>query len=474
MDSNYYCRITNNEISQTKLFKGLTYSFTILLLLLIVILSFHARFAADDYYFLFLEKTKGAIGGTIFQYSDFSGRWLCHFVTLMVLKLSGFKYFLAAFFLFTFGILYLILSSLFYKIYNWSDIEETDFNSDFPPLLIIASLVLCSFSVGENWFWFMSVMTYGWSLIFALILVNLYLNNKKRFYTSTLLIFSSLYIGSASESFAVLIILFSILFVTFKIRSVGIENFKSNPKNQALILSMVLIFASFLISTLSPGTFHRNDLLPSLTLLQKTEVLFRSFGKILLIYIPSKIHLFAILGLPWMAFGFYLQEMIQDRNQTIIRNLLLVLILTLVAIPVCLFPTVFILGETGPARALLFITLVISVSTAIIFTLTGMFFKRESHIIKITSIAFFFSIIYLFYENIKQYRITKVFSETYDERLSRIEELRSADFTGIAELSPLPTSGMNYHIELSNDTAFFVNQHWKKGLQLKYNVVLAR
>ena len=455
------------------MFKGLTYSFTILLLLLLVILSFNARFAADDYYFLFLEKSEGAFGGMIFQYTDFSGRWLSHFVSLMLLKLSGFKYFLAGFFILTFATLYLILSSLFYKIYNWYDVDENDFNSDFPPLLIIASLVLCAFSVGENWFWFISVTTYVWSIIFGLILVNLYLNNKKRFYTPALLIFSSLYIGSASESFAVLMILFSLLFVTFKIRSEGIEVFKASSKNRSLLLMMILIFASFLISTLSPGTFHRNALLPSLSLFQKCEILFRSFGKILIQYIPSKIHLFVIFGLPWIAFGFYIQEMLQNKTYAIIRNIFVILLLTFAAIFICLFPTVFILGETGPARALLIITLVLTISFAILFTLTGMLFRKESHILKISSIAFFFSIIYLFYENIKQYRVTKVFAETYDERIARIVELNNENFTGIAEFSPLPAPGMNYHAEFSTDTLYYVNQHWKKGLQLKYNVVLA-
>ena len=456
------------------MFKGLTYTFAILLLLLLVILSFHSRFAADDYYFLFLEREHGVIGGTLFQYNDFSGRWLCHLTSMTLLKFSGFTYFLPAFFIFTFGTLYLILSSLFYKIYSRYDVDERDFNSDFPPLLIIASLVLCSFSVGENWFWFISVTTYVWSLIFGLVLVNLYLNNKKRFYTPGLLVFSSLYIGSASESFAVLMILFSLLLVTFKIRSEGIEAFKADPKNRSLILMTVLIFSSFLLSTLSPGTFHRNNLLPSLSLIQKSEILFRSFGKIVLQYIPSKAHLFTLFGLPWIAFGFYIQEMQQSKLISILKNIAILLLLTGVSLFISLIPTVFILGEIGPARALLIITLILTIFSAIFFTLTGMFFKRESHIIKIGSIAFFFSIIYLFYENFNQYKVTKVFAETYDERMARIDELKISDFEGIAELPPLPYPGMLYHAEFSSDTSFFVNQHWKKGLQLKFNVVLAR
>ena len=159
------------------MFKGLTYCFTILFILLLVNLSLNARFAADDYYFLYLNMNYGPVGGTIFQYMDFSGRWLCHFISLLALNLSGFRFFLPAYFVFTFAMLYLILSSLFYKIYTYYDIDENDFNSDLPPLLLLASFILCSFSVGENWFWFISVSTYIWSISFSLLLVNLYINN---------------------------------------------------------------------------------------------------------------------------------------------------------------------------------------------------------------------------------------------------------------------------------------------------------
>ena len=103
------------------MFKGLTYSFTILFILLLVNLSLNARFAADDYYFLYLKANLGSVGGTIFQYMDFSGRWLCHFISLLILNLSGLRFFLPAYFIFTFAVLYLILSSLFYKIYTHYD-----------------------------------------------------------------------------------------------------------------------------------------------------------------------------------------------------------------------------------------------------------------------------------------------------------------------------------------------------------------
>ena len=160
---------------------------------------------------------------------DFSGRWLCHFISLLALNLSGFRFFLPAYFVFTFAMLYLILSSLFYKIYTYYDIDENDFNSDLPPLLLLASFILCSFSVGENWFWFISVSTYIWSISFSLLLVNLYINNKKRFYKPALIIFSSLYIGSASESYALLMIIFSILYIILNpdlFSSVDLRNMK--------------------------------------------------------------------------------------------------------------------------------------------------------------------------------------------------------------------------------------------------------
>ncbi len=455
------------------MFKGLTYSFIILFLLLLINLSLNARFAADDYYFISLNLNFGSVGGTLFQYKDFSGRWLCHFVSLLLLKFSEFKFFLTAYFLFTFGTLYLILSSFFYKIYTYFGIHEDDFNSDLPPLLFMATFFLCSFSIGENWFWFISVSTYIWSIIFALMLVNLYINNKKRFYRPALIVFASLYIGSASESFAAILILFSTLFMVFKIREEGIENFKSNPKNKTLITSVILVFISFLISTLSPGTFHRNELLPSLSLIEKLSVLIRSFGKIFIQYLPSKLYLFILLSVPWLAFGFYIQEITAITMKNVLKNIGITIVLTAITILICLLPTVFILGEMGPARALSMITLVLTTSATIIFTLFGMLLRSESQIIKVIHVAFFLIVTYLFYINIKEFRASKQFAESYDERIQKINDLKSSNFIGTLELSSLPTSEMLYNSELSYDSTYFVNQHWKKGLELKYNVVLA-
>ncbi len=454
--------------------KGLTTSFIILIIFLLINLAINVRFAADDYYFIFLNNNYGAIGGAFFQYTDFSGRWLCHFISLLLLNFSSFRMFLPIYFLATFIVFYLVLSSLFYKIYSWYDDSEKDLDSDFAPLLLLTTFFLCSFSIGENWFWFISVSTYMWSLISSLLLINLYLNNKKRFYTPYVLVFASLYIGAASESYAILMILFSGIFITYKIKQEGLPAFKANDKNKTLVRSIILIFIAFLISTLSPGTFHRNELLPNLSLIENFTVLIRSYGKIFIRYLPSKIHLFLIFSLPWMAFGFYIQELATYTLKNIIQKISVTIFLTLSLIFISLLPTVFLLGETGPARALSIITLIFTISFATIFTLLGMFVKRESSILKIISVSFFLSIIYLFYENIKQYRVTNVFSETYDERLLRIDELKNHDFRGIAELPPLPYSGMLFNAELSTDTAYFVNQHWKKGLGLKFNVVLAK
>lgn len=454
--------------------KFLTYSIAILFVFLLLVLSFNARFAADDYYFIYLKNNLGAIGGTIYQYKSFSGRWLCHYSGLLLLKFSELKYFLPCFFIFTFTTFYLILSSLFYKIYNWFDISESDFNSDFPPLLFLATFFLTSFSIGENWFWFISVVTYMWSLIFILLLTNLYLNQKKRFYTKFLILFASLYIGSASESFALLALVFGLTFIIHRIRLEGIESFKVNEKNKTVILSVSLIFLSFLISSLSPGTFNRNEMLPATTWGQKLITLLHSTGKIFINYIPSKIGLFTVFSLPWAGFGFYIQEITSLTTNKIFKYLGLTIILSVIAIVLSLAPTSFILSETGPARALSIVTLIITISFAITFTLLGMFLRSESQVIKLSFAGYFFAMMFLFYFNIKEYKRSKVYSETYDERINHIHELQKSGFNEVAEFEPLPNSGMLYNAELSTDTNYFVNQHWKKGLGLQFELSLSQ
>ncbi|MBL0102902.1 MAG: hypothetical protein IPP51_03575 [Bacteroidetes bacterium] len=79
----------------TKIFRS---TFLLLFFGLFLMLCFRARFAADDFFFMHLGDTNGVWGGMSSQYFSFSGRWACHLVSIMLLKLSSLPLFLPVFF----------------------------------------------------------------------------------------------------------------------------------------------------------------------------------------------------------------------------------------------------------------------------------------------------------------------------------------------------------------------------------------
>jgi len=174
-----------------------------------------------------------------------------------------------------------------------------------------------------------------------------------------------------------------------------------------------------------------------------------------------------------LAFGYFIQKSLALTTKEIWKRSFYVLMISLTAIVISLTPTAFMLGEMGPARALSVITLIFTITSAVLFTYIGMAIKRESVINKISIAAISISAIGMIYVNIRVYSTDRLFTSAYDQRMEKILELNKAGFSGIAEFQPLPPTAMLYHAEFSEDTTYFVNQHWKKGLDLKYNVVIS-
>jgi hypothetical protein len=56
----------------------------------------------------------------------------------------------------------------------------------------------------------------------------------------------------------------------------------------------------------------------------------------------------------------------------------------------------------------------------------------------------------------------------YDERVQQIKAVANSDNPKYLEVSPLSDPGMLFNSEISTDTSFYVNQHWR----MKYGVTL--
>ena len=56
----------------------------------------------------------------------------------------------------------------------------------------------------------------------------------------------------------------------------------------------------------------------------------------------------------------------------------------------------------------------------------------------------------------------------YDERIAQIKTVSPGNSPEVIEVPPLSDPGMLFNAEISTDTAFYVNQHWR----MKYGVTL--
>lgn len=451
----------------TKNFRNL---FTFLFIVLLVILSKNARLAADDYFFIYLSNTFGPIKGAILQYNSFSGRFLTHLISCFLLQFSNSSYFLPVYFCLTFLILYYAISAIYFKIYSLYSIEELKFNSDFTPLLFLTTFFFSSFSIGESWFWFISTTTYLWNIISALILVNIVLQNKLKLSSYILIVSCGIYIGFSSESFALIYLALILVFILRESSRNSFQTLIKNPTIRILFSIFILITGSLLISLLSPGSQTRNNLLIVHSLSEKLIISTKTVLKIFIFYLPGKLPYFIILSLPWLVFGHFIQLEKSYSRKIISKKISLLCLWTFIILLICTLPTAFILGEFGPPRAILIISLVFTLFFATLFSLFGMLLVNQNLIKRITNFALGVAIIFLIYELIDQYHVTTIYAKAYDDRIEHLHELNQDSTISSIKVAPLPDCGMLYNAEYSSDTAYFVNQHWKMGLALNFNV----
>src|SRR5205085_486590 len=125
---------------------------SILFITLYFILSFHARLAGDDFFYLWLKNSFGAWNGMMYQYEHWSGRWTAHYIGCLLLEFWESPFLVPAVCILTFILLFLSLKLLFKRCFHFLKIENnSEINSLI--LILIAALFFTSFSIGEAWFW---------------------------------------------------------------------------------------------------------------------------------------------------------------------------------------------------------------------------------------------------------------------------------------------------------------------------------
>jgi hypothetical protein len=279
----------------------------------------------------------------------------------------------------------------------------------------------------------------------------------------------SLYIGGASESYAIIFMM--ILFISGIYRWLLQRRKLSDDINQKILIALFLIAVSFSFAAFAPGTAIRHSLLPDSTLSEKIWVVIKSFVKFFIRYLPTHGAFLLLFSFPWMYIGIYLNE---SRDTVVpkylFRNITCVFIALLI---VMIAPTAIIMSETGPDRALSIISLATAAYFAFACFCLGNYFseriKGRTFILIIYSLT---AIAFLAFNIHKQKIIADRFTIAYNERMKIIDSHLTSGNKGELELPALPESGMLYWDELSTDTSYFTNVHLKKGLNLPFQVKL--
>ena len=446
------------------------YTIAILFLTLYLILSLHSRIAGDDYFYLWLKNTFGTWDGMIYQYNKWSGRWAAHWIGCAMISNWQNPVFLPIINLFTLVLLYFSLKKGFEKI--TALLKITIDNIIIPPLIIvlITTFFFTSFSIGETWFWYIIILTYLWSIIAFIFLLNLIFSFKNIFLTFIFIIVCSAYIGGASESYA-LIFLFSLIAIFLYRKKLNI-NKSFTIIDYKLILAISALLLSFSISYFAPGTEIRHSLLPHTPILEKLQIFSKSYIKYFLRFLPDKIIYLLLFSFLWLYIGSkYLKKSFKEKE--VIKTIKNITLLFLVFLVVTLLPTSFIMSETGPGRSLSIVSLLTVIYYAILFSLLGIFIDTNKIFYKILlSSLSLISILFLIFTIYSQYKVAKLFSQACDERLQSIKTALLNNQKETLELNKIPPEGMLYWDELSEDTTHFTNKHLRDGLNLPFQVKL--
>ncbi len=451
-----------------KKFSYSLYLASLLFLVLYFILSFNARLAGDDFFYLWLKNTFGAWQGMVYQYDHWSGRWTAHFIGCALLEYWKSPWLLPILNIFTFFSLFLALKINIKTVLNFSNI---DLNGDIVnpiTIILISALFFTSYHIGETWFWFIIIITYLWSIIAFLLLLHFLFTPGNKFSDFTGIVLTAIFIGGASESFALIFLSLLSFILIFRYKKLHIAF--SNMTNIKLFTAIIVLAVSFSFSAFAPGTEIRHSLLPHTSIPEKIIIILKSYAKFFIRYLPGKIFYLILFSTPWLLLGAMIPK---DRftHSQLYKYFKRVTFFFLAAIFIMYVPTSMVMSEAGPDRALSVISFTTVFYFAFMFFIAGLVSKIRQPQLRDVSIAFavFSSLIMLIHIYI-QYSKGNAFTKAYDERMQLIQHATQNNFTGVLELKKMPDVGMLYWDEFSPDTSYFTNKHLRDGLGLHFTV----
>ncbi len=440
----------------------------LLLLLFICFLGWAYRLVPEDYYAVAGNHQSGPWQQAVQVCRQWGGRLFSYWISFLLLQAHeqgiGFTWYYLVCMVIIIMSVYSILKSLSER--NFILIAEADRPAVTAVLLIM--LFYLTPGIEESWFWAGASSSYLGGLVTALAGLALVLPLTKSWIRILLASLCFFYSCSASEPFALMILLFltvSIFFLAAR---------KSRHTLYRLLIPALAALSGFLFMILAKGTTDRWMAMPELDLLVKSKRWAGAVVKFYLFHFPPLLLTSLLTGSFWIFISGNVRiRFIEKFNRGFREKTGWLLATYLTVMALSFLPSCYVMGEAGPLRSwhhtglyqVAFFSLFYLISGPVMVNCTTFIKKHFTFILGGLTLAHSIFLMVQVSQTIR-------YSEAVDERMSRIRQLKSGTFTGTAYVSALPPSGYLFSAEISGDSSRAPNSFLKNSLSLGFDVAL--
>jgi len=437
-------------------------------------LSYCNRFAVDDYYHIHDEHLFGIWGGMLEGYYHWGGRWTSYLLWDLIYHFHKYPFALFFYSISVISCFILAVYFLLMRIFDFFKIASTKFLILNYSILFTTFTFLISYNKGEIWFWAQSTAMFMFSIIAFLFGLGIIIGKRTKFYHFLLFAICFTYSGGAGETYAQFYIIFLLcagccmlfirkkpLILKLKERALG-----------KILFSLAFLIASFIISVKAPGNAIRATWLPEPSFSNTFYIALKSLVKLIIYKLPIQLLWIKLFSIPCIYIGYLLGKENQKLPYSYFYKKLFISLLLLVALAyILIFPSCYVLSEIGPDRSLSQVLLVIVIFCASWAFIFGYRCVKTAGLLRYFSyVASGVIIVSLIVINVMQFRTVSAYAIALDKRTSDLLELKSQNNTKTITLKALPPSGFLYSAEISPDTSYFGNEHYRLGLFLDFKV----
>ena len=361
------------------LFYGLFVA-NLLSIMYFVMLGYYNRLAMDDYCYLTAQNEHGFFSHFTFWYQNYQGRFSAQFFFNLTTKIFEWTHTLLPF---TILFLTLFIGAI-YKLLKKIAPVLSHFELLNLGILVFSLFVINNYEF-STFFWLnVSAMYFG-GVLFLLIGINEILSSKRNFWTYLLIIFCGVYVGSSSETFALIWSISGGLALIFFFRRLKFDYSMviANIHVKKLFVAFIFCSISFIIMYLAPGndvrlkitaiSMHQQIPLPLHRLFPATINAFVVFGINTILKLPF----WVLLSFPFFYLGIYLKDTIPFYNK--VGHIKLLTLCFGIFLLICLIPTVYVQGDIGPKRALTHVACYITFYVVFFSFVSGLKLKLNRH-----------------------------------------------------------------------------------------------